>query len=167
MICFQPKTRCHGDFNELAECGGIPPNLTKWEIVRCVAEIRHYWVAGMRYYITVNLLERYPNDLLVQHIDLLQAEAGEVRDDWLQGRLGKVLLSAMGIVVGEATVVLSAFTISLTPLTLVTTGLAWGAIISSAEWQLEWLEDKKSSHENESHCLLKIWIIHLYGITKK
>jgi len=42
-------------------------------------DYRRYRVPGGTYFFTVNLLERYPNDLLVRHIDLLRAVVREVR----------------------------------------------------------------------------------------
>jgi len=42
-------------------------------------DYRRHRVAGGTYFFTVNLLERYPNDLLVRHIDLLRAVVRAVR----------------------------------------------------------------------------------------
>ncbi|HYE36063.1 REP-associated tyrosine transposase [Methylocaldum sp.] len=42
-------------------------------------DYRRYRVPGGTYFFTVNLLERYPNDLLVRHIDLLRTVVREVR----------------------------------------------------------------------------------------
>jgi REP-associated tyrosine transposase len=44
-----------------------------------VADYRRYRVAGGTYFFTVNLLQRYPNDLLVRHIELLRTVVREVR----------------------------------------------------------------------------------------
>lgn len=42
-------------------------------------DYRRYRVAGGTYFFPVNLLERYPNDLLVRHIELLRTVARKVR----------------------------------------------------------------------------------------
>jgi len=42
-------------------------------------DYRRYRVPGGTYFFTVNLLERYPNDLLVQYIDRLRTVVREVR----------------------------------------------------------------------------------------
>lgn len=42
-------------------------------------DYRRARVAGAAYFFTVNLLERYPNDLLVRHVDLLRDTVGAVR----------------------------------------------------------------------------------------
>jgi len=42
-------------------------------------EYRRANVPGATYFFTVNLLERYPNDLLVKHIELLRDEVRKVR----------------------------------------------------------------------------------------
>ncbi len=42
-------------------------------------DYRRYRVAGGTYFFTVNLLQRYPNDLLVRHIELLRTGVREVR----------------------------------------------------------------------------------------
>ncbi|HJW29955.1 MAG TPA: hypothetical protein VJ508_12025 [Saprospiraceae bacterium] len=42
-------------------------------------DYRRHRVAGGTYFFTVNLLERYPNDLLVRHIELLRAVVRAVR----------------------------------------------------------------------------------------
>ena len=44
-----------------------------------VPDYRRYRVEGGTYFFTVNLLERFPNDLLVQHIDLLRNVVRKVR----------------------------------------------------------------------------------------
>ena len=44
-----------------------------------MADYRRYRVAGGTYFFTVNLLQRYPNDLLVRHIELLRTVVREVR----------------------------------------------------------------------------------------
>jgi REP-associated tyrosine transposase len=44
-----------------------------------VPDYRRYRVAGGTYFFTVNLLQRYPNDLLVRHIELLRTVVREVR----------------------------------------------------------------------------------------
>jgi REP-associated tyrosine transposase len=41
-----------------------------------------YRVPGGCYFFTVNLLERFPNDTLIRHIDILRAVAREVRGRW-------------------------------------------------------------------------------------
>ena len=43
-------------------------------------DYRRYRVAGGTYFFTVNLLERYPNDLLVRHIELLRSVVRKVRE---------------------------------------------------------------------------------------
>ena len=43
---------------------------------------RRYRIPGGCYFFTVNLLERYPNDLLVRHVDLLRAIVRDVRQRW-------------------------------------------------------------------------------------
>jgi putative transposase len=43
-------------------------------------DYRRYRVAGGTYFFTVNLLQRYPNDLLIQHIGLLRSVTRAVRD---------------------------------------------------------------------------------------
>ncbi len=42
-------------------------------------DYRHYRLPGTTYFFTVNLLQRYPNDLLVRHIDILRAAVRSVR----------------------------------------------------------------------------------------
>lgn len=42
-------------------------------------DYRRYRVPGGTYFLTVNLLERYPNDRLVRHIDVLRTVVREVR----------------------------------------------------------------------------------------
>jgi putative transposase len=42
-------------------------------------DYRRYRVPGGTYFFTLNLLERYPNDLLIRHIDLLRTVVREVR----------------------------------------------------------------------------------------
>jgi hypothetical protein len=44
-----------------------------------VPDYRRYRVAGGTYFFTVNLLQRYPNDLLVRYIELLRTVVREVR----------------------------------------------------------------------------------------
>ncbi len=41
---------------------------------------RRYRVSGGTYFFTVNLLARYPNDLLVRHIDILRSVVRDVRN---------------------------------------------------------------------------------------
>ena len=43
-------------------------------------DYRHYRLPGGTYFFTVNLLQRYPNDLLVRHIDILRSEVRAVRE---------------------------------------------------------------------------------------
>ena len=43
-------------------------------------DYRRYRVAGGTYFFTVNLLERFPNDLLVRHIDVLRTVVAKVRE---------------------------------------------------------------------------------------
>lgn len=45
-------------------------------------DYRRYRVPGGTYFFTVNLLERYPNDLLIRHIDLLRSVIRAVRIKW-------------------------------------------------------------------------------------
>jgi putative transposase len=42
-------------------------------------DYRRYRIPGGCYFFTVNLLERYPNDLLIRQVDLLRASVREVR----------------------------------------------------------------------------------------
>jgi hypothetical protein len=42
-------------------------------------DYRRYRVAGGTYFFTVNLLQRFPNDLLVRHIELPRTVVREVR----------------------------------------------------------------------------------------
>jgi putative transposase len=48
----------------------------------CMPNYRRYRVEGGTYFFTVNLLERYPNDLLVRHIELLRSVVRQVRERW-------------------------------------------------------------------------------------
>ena len=43
-------------------------------------DYRRYRLPGGTYFFTVNLLQRYPNDLLVRHIDILRSEVRVVRE---------------------------------------------------------------------------------------
>jgi putative transposase len=43
-------------------------------------DYRRYRLPGGTYFFTVNLLQRYPNDLLVRHIDILRAVVRAVRE---------------------------------------------------------------------------------------
>ena len=43
-------------------------------------DYRRYRVPGGTYFFTVNLLERYPNDLLVRHVDILRSVVRRVRE---------------------------------------------------------------------------------------
>jgi putative transposase len=45
-------------------------------------DYRRYRVPGGTYFFTVNLLERYPNDLLVRHIEILRTGVRKVRKTW-------------------------------------------------------------------------------------
>ncbi len=45
-------------------------------------DYRRYRVAGGTYFFTVNLLQRYPNDLLVRPIELLRTGVRDVRATW-------------------------------------------------------------------------------------
>jgi putative transposase len=45
-------------------------------------DYRRYRMAGGTYFFTVNLLQRYPNDLLVRYIEWLRAIVREVRKKW-------------------------------------------------------------------------------------
>ena len=45
-------------------------------------DYRRYRVAGETYFFAVNLLERYPNDLLIRHIEVLRTVVREVRKNW-------------------------------------------------------------------------------------
>ena len=42
-------------------------------------DYRRYRLPGATYFFTVNLLQRYPNDLLVRHIDILRTLVRSVR----------------------------------------------------------------------------------------
>jgi putative transposase len=44
---------------------------------------RRYRVLGGTYFFTVNLLERYPNDLLIRPIEILCTVVRETRRRWL------------------------------------------------------------------------------------
>jgi putative transposase len=48
-----------------------------------VPDYRRYRIEGGTYFFTVNLLQRYPNDLLVRHIELLRTAVREVRENWV------------------------------------------------------------------------------------
>ena len=43
---------------------------------------RRYRVLGGTYFFTVNLLERYPNDLLISHVESLRTVVRETRKRW-------------------------------------------------------------------------------------
>ena len=43
---------------------------------------RRYRVLGGTYFFTVNLLERYPNDLLISHVESLRTVVRETRKHW-------------------------------------------------------------------------------------
>ena len=45
-------------------------------------DYRRYRISGGTYFFTVNLLERYPNDLLIRHIDVLRQAVKETRKRW-------------------------------------------------------------------------------------
>ena len=45
-------------------------------------DYRRYRVPGGTYFFTVNLLERYPNDLLVRHVDHLRSVVRAIRRRW-------------------------------------------------------------------------------------
>jgi putative transposase len=45
-------------------------------------DYRRYRVAGGTYFFTVNLLQRYPNDLVVRPIELLRIVVRDVRATW-------------------------------------------------------------------------------------
>ncbi len=45
-------------------------------------DYRRYRVPGGCYFFTVNLLERFPNDTLVRHVDLLRGVVRDVRRRW-------------------------------------------------------------------------------------
>jgi putative transposase len=45
-------------------------------------DYRRYRVPGGCYFFTVNLLERFPNDTLIRHVDLLRAVLRDVRGRW-------------------------------------------------------------------------------------
>lgn len=45
-------------------------------------DYRRYRINGGTYFITVNLLERYHNDLLIRHIDILLQFVKETRKRW-------------------------------------------------------------------------------------
>ena len=58
----------------------IPPYEITKRMRNGVPDYRRYRVEGGTYFFTVNLLERFPNDLLVQHIDLLRNVVRKVRE---------------------------------------------------------------------------------------
>lgn len=45
-------------------------------------EYRRYRIPGGCYFFTVNLIERFPNDALIRHIDLLRNVVRDVRQRW-------------------------------------------------------------------------------------
>src|SRR2546429_7502651 len=45
-------------------------------------DYRRYRVAGGTYFFTLNLLQRYPNDVLVRPIELLRTVVRDVRATW-------------------------------------------------------------------------------------
>ena len=45
-------------------------------------DYRRYRIPGGGYFFTVNLLERFPNDTLVRHVDLLRGVVRDVRQRW-------------------------------------------------------------------------------------
>ena len=45
-------------------------------------DFRRYRVPGGCYFFTVNLLERFPNDTLIRHVDVLRAVVRDVRRRW-------------------------------------------------------------------------------------
>jgi putative transposase len=45
-------------------------------------DYRRYRVAGRTYFFTVNLLQRYPNDLLARPIEFLRTVVRDVRATW-------------------------------------------------------------------------------------
>jgi putative transposase len=45
-------------------------------------DYRRYHVPGGTYFFTVNLLQRYPNDLLVRPIELLRTGVRDVQATW-------------------------------------------------------------------------------------
>jgi putative transposase len=47
-----------------------------------MSDYRRYRVPGGIYFFTINLLERYPNDLLIGQIDLLRTVVRHVRAKW-------------------------------------------------------------------------------------
>ena len=57
----------------------IPPYEITKRMRNGVPDYRRYRVEGGTYFFTVNLLERFPNDLLVQHIDLLRNVVRKIR----------------------------------------------------------------------------------------
>lgn len=85
-------------------------------------------------------------------------EARKARDAWLDGKRGRLALSATGVAVGAAAVVLSVFAAPLTPVALATAGLglASGSVIPGVEWLLDWRDGKRSIQENGLHYLLRI-----------
>jgi putative transposase len=67
--------------------------LFTWRWRSWMPDYRRYRVPGGTYFFTVNLLERYPNDLLVAHIDSLRTVVRDVRkkrpfviDAWIAAR---------------------------------------------------------------------------------
>ena len=57
----------------------LPLENPKCDVTPLVPDYRRYRVAGETYFFTVNLLQRYPNDLLVRHIELFRTVVREVR----------------------------------------------------------------------------------------
>ena len=85
-------------------------------------------------------------------------EVRRERDSWLKSKRGRMVLSASGIAVGAAAVVLSVFPTPLTPWALVTAGLSLvsGTVIPGVEWVSDWRDGKEKAHENGLHYLLRI-----------
>ena len=55
-------------------------------------DYRRYRIPGGCYFFTVNLLERFPNDTLVRHVDLLRMVVRDVRRRWTFRIDGRVVL---------------------------------------------------------------------------
>ncbi len=81
----------------------------------------------------------------------------KARRDWMKQR-GKLALSAAGIAIGAATVVLGIFAAPVMPVALATAGLGLlsGSGIPAAQVLLDWRDGKQTVQENGLHYLLEV-----------
>lgn len=84
-------------------------------------------------------------------------QARKARDAWFHTTRGRLALSAAGIGVGAAAVMLSVLTTPVTPIVLATAGLdlASAAAIPGLGWLLDWRDGKKTAQENGLRYLLQ------------